>query len=392
MNEAKVILKAKRADILLSYRHPWVFSKGLAAKVDVPAGTQVRVVAQNGKHLGWGFYHPRNPIAIRMVSFGKDALDDAAWRAKIEAVYKMRRAVLPEHRKNFRLIHGENDGFPGLTVDVFNKLICMQVTSSGFEGMKQMLAEHMAKICGAEAVYERSEGHARKQEGLPTARGFLVGEMAFPMEIEEQGFRQEIDPASDQKTGFFLDQYHQRAWVEKQAAGRSVLDLFCYTGGFSLAALRGGAKEVLSVDVSSKALGRLKYAASVNGLDTSHHEIREVDIFSMLKQKPERTWDLVILDPPSLAKSVGAADNARKAYRKLHRAICEYVAPGGILLTFSCSGVVSRDDFQRSVFLGLQDAHREGLRLTEFDAGADHPVHLCFPEGAYLKGMALYMP
>jgi len=392
MHEPEVILKAKRADILLSYRHPWVFSKGMARKPEAPAGTQVKVTSQNGKHLGWAFYHPRNPIALRMITFNEAPMDMAAWRARVEGAWNMRRSVLAPDRKNFRLIHGENDGFPGLTVDVFNKLVCLQITTSGFEKIKHELAACIAEVCGADAVYERSEGHARKQEGLATARGFLYGEMAFPMSIEEQGFLHSIDPSADQKTGFFLDQHFQRQWVGNQARNRSVLDLFCYTGGFTLAALRGGAKEVQSMDVSARALARLKESLEVNGLDASAHKMEEADIFNWLKNKPQRTWDLVILDPPSLAKSIGAAEKAKKAYRSLHRSVCDHVAPGGLLVTFSCSGVVSGEDFKRSVFLGLRDAGREGLRLTEFDAGPDHPVNLCFPEGAYLKGMAIYLP
>ena len=391
MARPKVILGHKRADILSSYHHPWVFSKGLAHKPKIARGEQVRVVSQDGRHLGWAFFHPDNAIALRMISFGKDPVEKEDWRTRLAETYAMRRQVLPKDRKNFRLIHGENDGFPGLTIDIYGKLACMQVTCAAFDLFKDELAQWLTEITGVTAVYERSDGHARKQEGLPSQQGFLIGSIDFPMAIEENGFQQFVDPAGDQKTGLFLDQYHQRQWVESMAQGRNILDLFCYTGGFSMAASRGGAASITAVDSSTRALEQVKQGFENNNLDASKLTTKELNIFQMLKGEAEASYDLVILDPPSLAKAVKMAENARRTYRKLHRDICKWVKPGGILLTFSCTGVINSETFKQSVFLGLRDAQRDAQQLRSFDAGPDHPVHLCFPEGAYLKGLALYL-
>ena len=387
----KVILKSKRADVLSSYRHPWVFSKGLAHRERFPAGTQVRVVSQDGRHLGWGFYHPDNPIALRMVTFEKESMDTESWRQRLDQAINLRKTCLPADAQNYRLIHGENDGFPGLTVDRFGPLLCLQSNSAGFEAFKSELAAWLIEKTGAQAVYERSEGHARKQEGLAPAKGFLAGTMEFPLDIKEDGFQLQIDPAHDQKTGFYLDQRQQRQWLEQRVRGKSVLDLCCYTGGFTLSALRGGAASVTSVDSSKRALGLLDQNIKANGLDDDRQTSVEANVFEWLKGKPEQTYDVVILDPPSLAKSFHASEKARKAYRAINRDVSRQVRPGGLLMSFSCTGVVKSEEFSRSVFLGLRDAKRDGLIIDHFQAGPDHPVNLCFPEGSYLKGLAVYL-
>lgn len=391
MTTAKVILRKKRADVLESYRHPWVFSKGLAEKAAVEAGTQVRVVSQDGRHLGHGFYHPRNPIALRMVTFGAEPMDEAAWKARISQALAMRQQMLPK-RSCFRLIHGENDGFPGLTVDCYGPLLVMQVNSAGFESFKAELGQWLLDATGAEAVYEASDGHARRQEGLPQSQGFLLGKVDMPITIEDDGFRFQIDPTQDQKTGFYLDQRPARAWVEQHAKGLRVLDACCYTGGFTLPALRGGAASVMSLDSSQRALDQLAVNLKTNGLDDGRQESLKADVFSHLKSPPAEDFDLVILDPPSLAKSVHAQDKARKGYRQLNRAAASWVKPGGKLLTFSCTGIVPTDVFGRSVFLGLRDARRDAQVIARFGPGPDHPENLTFPEGTYLKGLAVHLP
>ena len=389
MSHPKAILRGKRADILASYRHPWVFSKGLAKKPECEAGTQVQVASQDGRHLGWAFYHPRNPICLRMVSFDK-RVEEAGWRERIRAAYDLRRRLLPGE-EGYRLIHGENDGFPGLTVDRYGALLCLQITTAGMESLKQDMARWLCEETGAEAVYEISEGYARKQEGLTPSQGFLTGSCTFPLEIKEHGLCYRIDPSSSQKTGFYLDQRAQRAWVERHAQGLRVLDLCCYSGGFSLAALRGGAARVLSVDSSAHALELLQTNLEINGLADDRHSSLRTNIFEYLKTKPEEVWDLVILDPPSLAKSLQVRDRALNSYRQLHRHVAPWLDRGGQLLTFSCTGVVNRHDFRHSVFLGLRDAHREAVITGQFGAGPDHPVNLRFPEGEYLKGLSLYL-
>ena len=388
MDRPVVQLDRKRANVLRSYRHPWVFSKGLAEKPDLPPGALVRVVC--GKdHLGWAFYHPRNSIGLRMISFEERMPDRDFWRDRLRRALGLRKSALPG-RSCYRLVHGENDGFPGLTADVYGPLLCIQVTTAGMENLKAEMAEWMAEATGAAAVYERSEGHARNQEGLAPANGFLMGEVSLPIEIEERGLFYAVDPATGHKTGFYLDQTDQRAWVEAHSKGKRVLDLCCYSGGFTLSALRGGAAEVLSVDSSAPVLELLAKNIERNGLATGKQRSHRADVFEFLKQNPDQTWDLVILDPPALAKSVRAEERARRAYRGLNRAACGWVAEGGRLLTFSCSGVVATETFRQSVFLGVRDSGRDAVIVGRFGAGPDHPVHLCFPEGEYLKGLALY--
>jgi len=393
MSELKAVLQPKRADVLSQYRHPWVFSKGVAKRPDAPAGSVVRVVSRDGRHLGMAFYHPRNAICLRMITFEADVIDADFWRARLEGALALRRAALPADCRAFRLLHGENDGFPGLTMDLFGEVLVLQSVCAGFEPIKAELAAMAMALTGAVATYERSDGAARKQEGLPPSVGFLHGERQFPVEIEEGGLRFEVDPAGGQKTGFFLDQRDQRAWVAARARNRSVLDLFCYSGGFSLAAASGGAREITAIDNSTAALAALERNAARNGLSPDAIQTQRQDLFAWLKQAPEPNTraDLVILDPPALAKSIHAAESARNAYRALNRDALRRVASGGLLLTFSCSGVIDAATFRRSVFLGLRDARREALLIDQFGAGPDHPVNLRFPEGEYLKGLALYL-
>ena len=391
MEKHKVVLRANRANVLEAYHHPWVFSKGLAGKPDLSPGTQVRVVSQDGRHLGWGFYHPHNSIAVRMLTFDKDPMDEAVWRKRIRAALELRRTCLDPSQQNYRLIHGENDGFPGLSVDRYGDLLCMQVVSAGFEIMKADLAVWLREETGARAVFERSEGASRKQEGLPPSKGMLVGDYPFPFEIEEGGLRFAIDPGQGQKTGFFLDQYRQRQRVASLSRGRRVLDLCCYTGGFTLAALRGGAAHVCSLDSSAWALEQLQEGLERNGLDPQRQTSVKADVFDWLKHGEEEPFDLVILDPPALAKSLRDVERARMAYRHLNRDAAKFVVSGGQLFTFTCSGVIDAETFRKSVFLGLRDARRQGRVVAHFGPGADHPVDLCFPEGRYFEGLAIYL-
>ena len=386
----KVILKQKRSQILERYRHPWVFSKGMATKPDYPAGSIVAVVSESERHLGWAFYHPKNNICLRMVSFEAPPPDGGFWRKRIRNAMGLRQDHLPGV-SNYRLIHGENDGFPGLTVDVFGELICLQVNSAGMAALIKDLAPVLAEITQAKAVFERSEGHARKQEGLSPTRGFLLGEMAFPIQVEDRGFKYFIDPSKDQKTGFYLDQRPQHHWLEQRSKDKTVLDLCAYTGAFTMAALRGGAREVCSVDSSTRALELLAAHLALNELPQARHRTVQADLFQGLDRAVDGVFDMVILDPPALAKSLSGITKAQRTYRKLNGQAAAKVVPNGLFLTFSCSGVVSPEDFRQSVFLGLQDSGREGRIITQMGPGPDHPINLRFPEGNYLNGLALHL-
>jgi len=392
MTEPYIALKGNRAAIMKRYRHPWVFSRGLAARPRLEPGSLVRVTGADKEHLGWAFYNPNNAIALRMVSFEEPRPDPAFWAARIEQALAMRRALFGEGRRAYRLIHGDHDGFPGLTADVYGDLIVVQVSGVGMERLKRELAPVLVEITGASAVFERSEGGPREQDGLKPAKGFLHGIHEFPFTLELHGYRWDIHPAEGQKTGLFLDQIDNHRWIEERAAGKDVLDLCCYSGGFTLAALRGNAAFVRSLDVSPRAIAALAVSLAHNGLAGERHESVQADVFAWSSKAPDRRFDLVILDPPAMAKSVKNAKSALKAYSKLQTAAAKWVKPGGTLLTFSCSGVVTLADFQQSVFLGLRMADREPMLISRFGPGPDHPVNLRFPEGEYLKGLALYLP
>ncbi len=391
MVDAVAVLPNRRADILRHYRHPWVFSQGVINKKELGEPHIVRVASEKDEHLGWAFYHPANAICLRMVSFGRDPMTEEAWRDRIRATLAMRRALLGERVEGFRLIHGENDMFPGLKVDLYRDLLVVQIMSTGMERMRAEMAAWLADICGARAVYERSEGHARKQEGLSPRQGFLLGEYDFPAAFREYDLEFTVDPTTEHKTAFYLDHRNQRDWLRARSRDKRVLDVCSFTGGFSLAALQGGAAAVHAVDLSQTYLDVLSRHLQRNQLDAARLQSTCADMFELLKQKPDQLYDIVVLDMPSLARSARAKPSALRTYRKLHQLVCAWLRPGGILLTFSCSKVVDRSDFRQSIFLGLRDCNREGLLIETFDSGADHPIHLQFPEGEYLKGYAIYL-
>lgn len=390
---AKIVLKEKRAEIMARYHHPWVFSGGIQrGKGQGPrAGELVRVTNPKDQTLGWGFYNPKSAISLRMITFNDKQPDDGFWRHRLETALRMRRTLLGESRRNFRLLHGEHDNMPGFTADVYEDLIVVQVSCLGMDRIKGKLAQMMAEITGCKAVFERSEGPAREQDGMKPSRGFLVGEMDFPRTVEARGFKWNMDPIEGHKTGLYLDQLLQHDWVEARAENKTVFDICSYTGGFSLAALRGGAALVRSLDVSSRAVKGLKEHIALNNLEDGAHEVVNQDLFTYLRKDPDQQFDLVILDPPALAKSVKAAKNAARTYSKLQTDAAKWVKPGGVLLTFSCSGVITPAAFQQSVFLGLRAARRDPQVIHRCGPSPDHPVNLHFPEGEYLKGLGLYL-
>lgn len=388
----QIILADKRASVLRHYRHPWVFSRGIQRADRAEPGALVAVKTRQGELIGQAFYHPDAALALRMVSFDDQPVDTAFWRARLSSAYALRQTMLADNVSAYRLVHGENDGLPGLTVDVYGDLAVLAITSHGMEGLRETIAELIVEITGCTAVFEVSVGHARQQEGLPERRAWLLGERDLPVEVQEHGFRYLVDPSQGHKTGFYLDQRPQRAWVQQLCANKRVLDLCCYSGGFTLAALRGGAKHVTSVDASATALDLLGQHLALNELnDGERHVSRKADVFEMLKTPPEEPYDLVILDPPALAKSVRKNDKALRGYRHLNRDVAPWVKNGGLLLTFSCSGVVSSADFRQSVYLGMRDADVDARLVRQLEPGPDHPVHLNFPEGSYLKGLALVL-
>jgi 23S rRNA (cytosine1962-C5)-methyltransferase len=271
-------------------------------------------------------------------------------------------------------------------VDHFGDWLSLQVQSAGMELLLPRLQTALMTLSGVKVLFERSEGAPRKQEGLPPRRGFLSGTCSFPQQIEEDGLRFLVDPG-DQKTGFYLDQAPNRVRLKSMVQGKRVLDLCCFSGGFSLAALAAGAECVWAVDSSAQALQRLEENRGLNALPDRVRCIRS-DVFEFLAQ-PAEPFDFVILDPPPFARAVADREAALKAYRRLNRLVAPWVAEGGRLMTFSCSGTIEEAAFAQSVFLSMRDAGREAQRLASLGPGPDHPVNLRFPEGAYLKGLDL---
>ena len=387
-----VKLTEKRADILWSYRHPWVFSQGIATTIGKPyTGDIVEVKSLSDRHLGFAFYHASNNIALRMISFSQQPMTEQAWISRLEKTLEWRKSLGLDF-DCLRLIHGENDGFPGLTIDKFGKLLVAQVTSAGMDNIKKMICEQLMKLTGATAVYEKSNTHARKLEGLPLINKFMLGHIQLPVHYKENGFEFTTDPRVGQKTGWYCDQREQRKFVETISKGKRVLDLCCFSGGFTMPAIRGGATHVMAIDQSSEAIDQLHHNFKANNLSGLNLVARTADVFEFLKPMPRTTYDLVIMDPPALCKKRIQSKDALKAYRNLQAMAAKWVSPGGMLMTFSCTGVVQRDEFKQSVFLGLGDAKRIGMIAHEFHAGADHPVNVRFPEGDYLKGFGLVLP
>jgi len=389
-----VILKPGRERSLLR-RHPWVFSGAVARLEGSPAsGDSVRLHAADGRFLAWAAYSPHSQIRARVWSFEEsESPGPAFFRRRIERALALRRALVAQETGNaLRLVHGEADGLPGLVVDRYGDMLVVQVLSAGAERWRDTLVDVLGELTGCARIYERSDAEVRKLEGLPERTGALRGDApAAPIEIVEHGLRYAVDVVGGQKTGFYLDQRDNRRRIRELAAGREVLNCFCYTGGFSLAALAGGASSVASVDSSGAAIELGRRNAQANGLADSRAEWREADVFGYLREvrAQGRGFDLVVLDPPKFAPTEKHAPAAARAYKDVNLNALKLLRTGGLLATFSCSGGVSADLFQKIVAGAAADAGVSATILERFHAAPDHPVLLEFPEGEYLKGLLL---
>ena len=389
-----MILKPGRERSLLR-RHPWVFSGAVAKLEGSPAsGDSVRLRGADGRFLAWAAYSPHSQIRARVWSFEEsESPGPAFFRRRIERALALRRALVPQEAGNaLRLVHGEADGLPGFVADRYGDTLVVQVLSAGAERWRDTLADALGELTGCARIYERSDAEVRKLEGLPERIGALRGDApAAPVEIVEHGLRYAVDVVAGQKTGFYLDQRDNRRSIRDLAAGREVLNCFCYSGGFSLAALAGGAGSVASIDSSGAAIELARRNAAANGLADSRAEWREADVFRYLRdaRAQGRGFDLVVLDPPKFAPTEKHAPAAARAYKDVNLNALKLLRPGGLLATFSCSGGVSADLFQKIVAGAAADAGVSATLLERFHAAPDHPVLLEFPEGEYLKGLLL---
>jgi 23S rRNA (cytosine1962-C5)-methyltransferase len=375
-------------------RHPWLFDgavERLAGRAK--SGDTVEVVSAEGRPLGKAAWSPNSRIRARMWSFNPaETIDDAFFKRRIAAALA-RRAALPElaGQQGLRLIHGESDGLPGIICDQYGDTLVLALSSAGAEKWRDAIVRALIKATGCARIYERSDADLRSLEGLPTRCGYLHGaEPTAPLVIEESGVRMAVDIVAGHKTGFYLDQRDNRQLCRQLARGRRVLNCFCYTGGFSLQALAGGAASVLSIDSSGPALASAANNLALNPeIEPGRAQWREADVFNELRALAlaGEKFDLVVLDPPKFAPSPAHAERAARAYKDINLYGFKLLAPGGILMTYSCSGGIGIELFQKIVAGAAQDAKVEARIVRRLTAAADHPVLLDFPEGEYLKGL-----
>jgi 23S rRNA (cytosine1962-C5)-methyltransferase len=374
-------------------RHPWVFD-GAIARGRADSGETVRVEAADGRFLAWGAYSPASRIRVRCWSFDEAERIDAAFIARRIGRAVALRARLPIASSGLRLVHGEADGLPGLVVDRYGELLCAQFGSAGAERFKGTIADALLAATGNPRLYERSDASVRELEGLPPVTGWLRGEGGTEATIEEHAWQLTLDVAQGHKTGFYLDQRDNRAALMRlvrQFGSRRVLNCYSYTGGFSVAALAGGAAEVVSVDSSAPALERVQAHVALNGFEAARSTVHDADVVAFLKAALERGehFDAIVLDPPKFAPTAAHAERAARAYKHINLLAFRLLAPGGLLLSFSCSGGVSADLFHKIVAGAALDAGVDGAILQRLEGACDHPTTMTFPEGEYLKGLAI---
>jgi 23S rRNA (cytosine1962-C5)-methyltransferase len=377
----------------LQRRHPWVFESSIAKGKGDP-GETVRVVGADGEFLAWAAFSPQSQIRLRIWSFVESDRIDAAFFAQrvAQAVELRTRMALPSN--GVRLIHGESDALPGLIVDAYGDTLCAQFLSAGAERWKAPIVDALLAATGFSRLYERSDASVRALEGLVPHTGWLRGSGATDVQIHEHGWRFNVDIAEGHKTGFYLDQRDNRKFFADSVARfrlRKVLNCFCYTGGFSVAALSAGAAEVASVDSSGPALARVAEHLALNGLDAAQHEAIEADVNQTLRGflAAGRRFDAIVLDPPKFAPTAAHAERAARAYKDINRLALMLLEPGGLLFTFSCSGGIGPELFQKIVAGAAIDAGVDGMFYARLGAAPDHASTLLFPEGDYLKGLAI---
>jgi 23S rRNA (cytosine1962-C5)-methyltransferase len=387
-------LRAGR-DKAVKRRHPWIFSGAIERVDGEPAnGETVLVKSSAGQPIAVAAWSPQSQIRARVWSFDAGArIEKDFFSAAIGKAIRLRASLPAFHHSNaLRLVHGESDGLPGLIVDRYADVLVAQFLSAGAEFWREAILDALAAETGCEAIYERSDAEVRVLEGLEPRTGFARGNRhAKRCPIVEHGLSFRVDVEAGQKTGFFLDQRDNRQRIRSLAEGREVLDAFCYTGGFSIAALAGGAQHVTAVESSAEALQVAKENLQANSFDASRIAFEKADVFAYQRLLRDRgaSFGLVILDPPKFAPTAAQVKNAARAYKDINLMAMKLLKPRGLLATFSCSGGVSAELFQSIVAGAASDAGVDARIIERFGAGADHPVALSFPEGDYLKGLLI---
>lgn len=385
-------LRAGREKSLL-HRHPWVFASAVhETEGDPQPGETVKVQAADGRELGLASYSPNSQIRARMWSFNaEESIDESFFARQIARAVELRREVLPAGATTaMRLVHGESDGLPGLIVDRYNDTLVVQVTTPGIEFHRKSIMDILRQIEGVERIYERSDVDVRELEGLEPVKGLVAGKpLSGPIVIEENGLKFKVDLEGGQKTGFFIDQRDNRQYLRGLVQGKSVLNCFCYTGAFTVYALAGGATSVLSMDSSEPAMEQVRENLALNDFADRDSELITADVFTALRKfrDSRRNFDVIVLDPPKFAPTVAQAEKAARGYKDINLLAFKLLNPGGLLFTFSCSGGISPDFFQKIVAGAALDAGVEARVIAHLSQAADHPIALNFPEGSYLKGL-----
>ena len=389
--QKRVILKRGKEESLLRF-HPWIFSGAIAEIEGAPEeGDVVDVYTHEGKWIAVGHIQVGS-IAVRVLSFTQEPIDAAFWLKRLTVAFELRRSLGLTDRKDhniYRLVHGEGDNLPGLVIDVYGHTAVVQAHSVGMHCNRMDIAEALKKVMGdrLNGIYYKSETTLPFKADIDRGNGYIMGGPSDDTPLE-YGMKMPVDWIAGQKTGLFIDQRENRALLERYSKGRSVLNMFCYTGGFSLAALRGGAKLVHSVDSSARAIELTSGGVEDNFPGDTRHAAFAEDAFKFL-DRMDFIYDLIILDPPAFAKHKDALKHALIGYRRLNQKAMEKIQPGGILFTFSCSQVVNKEQFRTAVFTAAAQAGRSVKILYQLHQPADHPINIFHPEGEYLKGLVL---
>ena len=378
----------------LVHRHPWVFSGAIDRVDGNPAsGATIDIVDAAGAFVARAAYSPQSQIRARVWSFDpQEQIDAAFFTGRIERACAAREPLLDATHTACRLVHGESDQLPGVIADRYGDTIVIQLLAAGADAWRDAIADALVAATGAHCVYERSDADVRALEGLAPRVGVVRGALSADIEIVETAIRYRVDVVGGQKTGFYLDQRDNRAFVGAHARGRRVLNAFCYTGGFALAALAGGAASVQSIDSSAEALLGARANLALNpSLGATRASWSESDVFGELRELRNRgaAFDLIVLDPPKFAPTAAHAQRAARAYKDINLLALKLLSPGGLLVTFSCSGGIDAPLFQKIVAGAAQDAATNASIIGRLGASADHPIALAFPEGDYLKGLVV---
>lgn len=389
----KTIKLRNGKDQSLKRFHPWIFSGAIARMDDgIAEGDIVRVVDSKEEFLATGHYQIGS-IAVRVLSFTDIEINDSFWFSRLDKALQARRAcnIIRPDNNTYRLVHGEGDRLPGLIIDIYDNAAIIQAHSVGMHMQRKDIARQLRTLYGDKltCIYYKSETTLPYKADLSEESGFLYGK-ASDVVATENGLKFYIDWLKGQKTGFFIDQRDNRSLIEKYSQGKKILNMFCYTGGFSVYALRGGASMVHSVDSSERAIEMTNRNIALNFPDAANHEAYATDAFSYLKDM-DNSYDLIVLDPPAFAKHKDALRNALKGYTRLNAKAMQKIKPGGILFTFSCSQAVNKDQFRLAVFTAAAQSHRFVRVLHQLHQPTDHPINIYHPEGEYLKGLVLYI-